>query len=175
MQRKFLEDMGLDKEVIDKIMAENGADIEKTKETLNTQIGDLTDQLNTATTTLKSFEDVDVKELQGKVIQLTTDLATKDTEYQSKLADMEFNSQLETVIASFKAKNSKAVRALIDVEALKASKNQAEDMKQSLESITKENPYLFGEVDKNPPPGNGGNPSPSGSDTLAGALAERYK
>ena len=32
MKRKFLEDLGLEKEAIDKIMAENGADIEAEKE-----------------------------------------------------------------------------------------------------------------------------------------------
>lgn len=31
MQRKFLEDLGLEKEIVDKIMSENGSDIEKTK------------------------------------------------------------------------------------------------------------------------------------------------
>ena len=31
MKRKFLEDLGLEKDVIEKIMNENGADIEKAK------------------------------------------------------------------------------------------------------------------------------------------------
>ena len=31
MQRKFLEDLGLEKEIVDKIMSENGSDIEKDK------------------------------------------------------------------------------------------------------------------------------------------------
>ena len=66
MQRKFLEDLGIDKDVVDKIMAENGADINKTKESLNTQITELTEQLSTAKDTLKGFEGVDVKDLQGR-------------------------------------------------------------------------------------------------------------
>ena len=39
MQRKFLEDMGLEKDVIDKIMSENGKDIESTKHKLEVELG----------------------------------------------------------------------------------------------------------------------------------------
>jgi hypothetical protein len=43
MKRKFLEDLGLEKDVIEKIMNENGADIEKAKgevETLRNQLNE---------------------------------------------------------------------------------------------------------------------------------------
>ena len=144
MQRKFLEDLGLEKDNIDKIMAENGADINKTKDGLNTQITELTEQLNTAKETLKSFEGVDVKDLQGKVSQLTTDLATKDTEYQQKMADRDFSDMLRTVITTAGGKNEKAVMALLDIDNLKVSKNQETDIKSAIEACQKENGYLFG-------------------------------
>ena len=51
MKRKFLEDLGLEKEAIDKIMTENGADIEaeKAKTTeANTKLEDATKQLEKA-------------------------------------------------------------------------------------------------------------------------------
>ena len=93
MQRKFLEELGLEKDVIDKIMAENGSDIEKIKADRD----NYKSQLETAQEALKGFEGVDVKELNGKIAQLNSDLAAKDTEYQQKIADMEFNSVLYTV------------------------------------------------------------------------------
>ena len=37
MKRKFLEDLGVEKDVIDKILDEAGADIEKTKAELDIQ------------------------------------------------------------------------------------------------------------------------------------------
>lgn len=155
MKREFLSALGLEKELIDKILDENCTDIGKTKEEANGQITELTSQLTTAKDTLKSFEGVDVKELQGKITQLSGDLTTKETEYQSKLADIEFQSALDSSIAASKAKNAKAVKALLDLDSLKQSKNQAEDTKAALMAITKENPYLFGEVEDNPPPGAG--------------------
>ena len=37
MQRKFLEDLGLDKETVDKIIDENGSDIEKARSKADTE------------------------------------------------------------------------------------------------------------------------------------------
>ena len=47
------------------------------------------DQLDTAKGQLKEFENVDVKDLQDKIKTLTSDLETKDREYQQKIADMQ--------------------------------------------------------------------------------------
>ena len=140
MQRKFLEDLGLEKDVIDKIMDENGKDINREKDKANS----FKDQLDEARETLKGFEGVDVKELQGKIATLTSDLEQKDKDYQDKIAEMEFNSLLDMAISSSGAKNSKAVKALIDIEALKSSKNQSEDIKKAIDTVKSENDYMFG-------------------------------
>ena len=44
----------------------------------------------------------------------------------------------ENAISASKAKNVKALKALLDVETLKASKNQAEDIKTAIEVKVKE-------------------------------------
>ena len=123
------------------------------------------EQLDTAQNALKEFEGVDVKELQGKITNLQKDLAAKDKEHQDKLADIEFNSVLDSSITSSKAKNAKAVRALLDLEALKTSKNQAEDIKTALENIKKDNDFLFdSEEPVNKPVKDTGNPNTGGGE-----------
>ena len=171
MQRKFLEDLGLEKEVIDKIMTENGADINSTKSKLEAERDNYKSQLETAQTALKDFEGVDVKDLQGKITQLTADLQTKETGYQNKLADMEFSSKLEGLITSSGAKNAKAVKALLDIESLKSSKNQDADLKSALEACQKENDFLFGSAEpfQNPVAGTG--TPPPAADPLASVRA----
>lgn len=79
MQRKFLEELGLEKDMIDKIMDENGKDINREKEKAEA----IKEQLETAKETLKGFEGVDVADLQGKITQLTADMEAKDTEYKA--------------------------------------------------------------------------------------------
>ena len=143
MQRKFLEELGLDKEAIDKIMGENGSDIENTRKKLEAERDNYKSQLETAQETLKSFDGVDVNELKGKITQLTNDLNAKEKEYQGRLADMEFTNAIEAALNSAGAKNTKAVKALLDLDSLKSSKNQAEDIKKALETVKSENDYLF--------------------------------
>lgn len=60
MKRKFLEDLGLEKEVIDKIIAENGSDIEaekaKTVEA-TTKLESANSQLKEANNTITKFKE----------------------------------------------------------------------------------------------------------------------
>lgn len=107
------------------------------------RITELEDQLNTAKTGLKAFEGVDVESLKGQITELTGKLTKAETDYQNKLTDMEFNNRLESAITGLKGKNSKAIRAMLDIDSLKGSKNQAEDIKTALENVKKENDYLF--------------------------------
>lgn len=144
MKREFLEALGIDKDVVDKIMTENGNDINKTKEKLEAERDNYKGQLETTQNALKEFEGVDVKELKGKIDTLTADLTAKETDYQTKLTDMEFNSKLESLITGSGAKNAKAVKALLDLESIKSSKNQDTDLQTALEACKKDNEYLFG-------------------------------
>ena len=125
-------------------------------------------QLDNAQNALIEFEGFDVKVLQGKITQLTNDLAAKETEYQNKLSDMEFNASLDNAITASGAKNAKAVKALLDIENLKSSKNQAEDIKKALETVKSENDYMFvsNEPIKNPVKDTG-NPPLSGDPMAA--------
>lgn len=142
MKRKNLEDMGLTKEQVDGIMAENGADIEAVKKERDNYKG----QLDTTQATLKSFEGVNISELQGKIQTLTTDLANKDTEYQKQLAERDFNDLLKTTAEGYKPRDLKAVMPFLDVEKLKGSKNQEADIKAAIEAVKKDNGYLFQDV-----------------------------
>ncbi|MEF2918842.1 MAG: phage scaffolding protein [Acutalibacteraceae bacterium] len=112
-------------------------------EKLTTDRDNYKTQLETSQNALKEFEGIDVKELQGKIHDLTTNLKNQQTEYENKISDMEFNSVLSSAISKSGAKNSKAVMALLDVNALKASKNQADDITKALEQVKSENDYMF--------------------------------
>lgn len=100
-------------------------------------------QLKAATDALKSFEGVDVTDLQGQIAKLKEDLENQKKDYEAKAADREFSSSLDNALTAAKAKNLKAVKALLDVDALKQSKNQTEDIKSAIAEIQKDNEYLF--------------------------------
>lgn len=122
------------------------------------KVTSLTDQLKTATDALKEFDGVDPKDLQGQIATLTQNLADKEKEYQNQIADRDFQDLLKTAIADAKGKNAKAITALLDVDTLKASKNQSNDVAAALKALSEaeDSKMLFGDPD--PEVIGGGNP-----------------
>lgn len=147
MKREFLEGLGLDKEVIDQVMAENGKDIEAEKTKTKTAEADrdrYKDQLDMTNEELEKFKDVKPEELQQTITDLRKQIKDKDDEYAAKEADRAFRESVETAIKDAGGKNAKAIMALLDLDALKESKNQKDDVKTALEGLAKDNDYLFG-------------------------------
>ena len=181
MKTEFLQnfkvgDQSLPKEVIDAILAENGRDIENAKKPFSDYEA-IKDQLKAAKEGLKAFDGVDVGQLQDKITELTGKLSDKDKEWQAKLDGMAFDGRIRDAIAAARGRNAKAISALLDVEALRASKNQEADIKAALEAVKKDNGYLF-ETETPPPFAGGTGSAPAGGKqapaSLAGALHEKY-
>ena len=154
----------LPKEVIDAILAENDRDVEAAKKPF-ADYESIKEQLTTAREGLKAFEGVDVKDLQGQVAKLTKDLEDKESAHQAQLAELEFDGALKDAITAARGRSVKAIRAELDVDTLRASKNRETDIKAALEALKKDSGYLF-EANETPPPyaagtGTGGRPDGS--------------
>ena len=119
------------------------SDYETQSEKLKTAEGKVT----TLTESLDKFKDVNVEELNNTIATLKTDLANKDQELKDKIADRDFNDLLKDSIASVKGRNAKAITALLDLDELKASKNQKEDIAAALKTLSEaeDSRMLFGE------------------------------
>ena len=147
MKAEFLKGLGLEQDVVDKIMAENGKDVaaEQAKTTkAEGERDNYKDQLATATESLEKFKDVDPAAMQSEIENLNKQLKDKDEEYAAKEADRIFSDTVKEAIKSAGGRNEKAVMAMLDMEALKASKNQSEDIKKALETVKESDAYLFG-------------------------------
>jgi hypothetical protein len=68
---------------------------------------------DTTKASLDKFEGVDIETLKGEVKKLKEDLDNKDTEYQTKLAEMEYNNSLDKYFESFKFTSDLAKKAAI--------------------------------------------------------------
>ena len=170
MKRKFFEDMGLTKEQIDSIMAENGNDIEAAKSEatqIKAELEQVKAQLQEANTTIESFKDYD--QVKAQVEDYKKKYEDSKAEYEGKIADMQFDATLEAAINVAGGKSTKAVRALLDVDALKSSKDRTTDIKTALEACQKENSYLFGsdEPIHNPTAPTGGSNTGMDANTLS--------
>ncbi len=107
---------------------------------------------------LEKFNGVDPTALTKQIEDLKTDLAAKETEFQTQLSDRDFSDNLNSAISQANGKNAKAIMALLDQENLKASKNQKEDIANAIKSLTEadDSKMLFGEAE--PTVVNKGNP-----------------
>lgn len=152
MKREFLEkllkDNGVEdsKELIDSIMTENGNDIEAAKKEVSAIEADrdkYKEQLDTATANLEKFKDVKPEELQATIEKLQGDLKAKDDEYTKKEAERAFTDSIKEAVKAAGAKNEKAVMALLDLDVLRESKNQKEDIGTAIEAAKKDNDYMF--------------------------------
>lgn len=101
---------------------------------------------------LDGFKDVDVSGLNQRIKDLETEKANIQRDYDAKIADRDFNDLVKESIAAVKGKNPKAITALLDVETLKASKNQREDIAAALKALTEaeDSKMLFGAQEPNP-------------------------
>ena len=116
---------------------------------------------------LEGFKDVDVTALNQRITDLETEKNNIKKEYDDKIAERDFNDILKDSITTANGKNAKAITALLDVEALKASKNQKEDIAAALKVLSEaeDSKMLFGE----PAPTVVGNGNPIGSVNKGGS------
>lgn len=146
-----------------KAVAENYKTVAEHEKKVNRLTEDLAAEkkrADDAVETLKGFEGKDFDaitkdrdEWQRKHNELV-ETQKKETE------EREFNEMLSAAISETKGKNIKAITALLDLDALRKSKNQEKDIKAALEGVKKDNEYLF-DVTGAPParfdePGKGG-------------------
>lgn len=150
MKRKDLEDLGIEKEKIDKIMNWNGADIEAEKDKTAATEGERDNyksQLDTTTEELNKLKDMKPEEMQATITKLQNDLKAKDDEYAAKEEVRLFNESLDKAITAAGGRNPKAIRGMLDIETLQKSKDQTEDIKKALETVKESDAYLFGKYE----------------------------
>ncbi|MCC6148347.1 MAG: phage scaffolding protein [Anaerolineaceae bacterium] len=149
MKREDLEKIeGLSKEAIDKIMALHGQDIEghKTKlGALQTELDGVKTQLVEAGKQIESFKSMDIEGVKKSADEWKTKAEEAERNAQTELAKLKFDHALDGALTGAKAKNAKAVRALLDTELLKF--NDADGsiigLEDQLKKIKESNDFLF--------------------------------
>jgi len=168
MERKFLETLVidkkgglLDKETVEKIIVEHGKSTEKQKadnEALTTERDSLKTQLEEISKKLGEFDGVDPAALKKEIEDLRSEMTTKEAEFTTQLADRDFQALVNSSISAEKGLNPKAITALLEIDKLKTSKNQKEDVAAALKTLRESDAYLFGKLDES---------NSSGTDTPA--------
>lgn len=109
------------------------ADLQKQLDAANGQLATVQDKL-------KAFDGIDVVQLKGESDKLRQEIADLKDGWA-------FDSLLDGAIRDAKGRNVKAIRGMLDVAALKGSKDRSADIKAAIEGLAKENPWAFDTAD----------------------------
>ena len=123
---------GITDEQLDWLMGENGRDVTAEK----TKAASLQTQVNELTTQLKAFEGVDVNDLKGQITKLQGQLTDQADSFA-------FDAALDGAIRDARGRDVKAIRGMLDVAALKASKDRTSDIKTALDALVKDKAWAF--------------------------------
>lgn len=133
---------GITEEQLNWIMQENGNDVNREKSAataLQAQLDNANAQLKTAQDGLKAFDG------KKKPEEYEAELTKLKADMKAQAEGFAFDNALDAAIMGKKGRSVKAVRALLDVDALKGSTDRSTDIAKALDEAAKANPWAFGE------------------------------
>jgi len=134
-------------DVVDKIMALHGKDVEdhKTKlSTAQTELDGLKKQLTEAGETIEGFKKLDIDGVKKSADDWKAKAEQAEKDAAAQIQQLKFEHALDGALTGAKAKNAKAVKALLDSQALKLNEDGSIlGLKEQLEKVKSENDFLF--------------------------------
>lgn len=153
MKTEFLKSLNLSQEVIDKIMAENGKDIAaeqkradkiiQERDSYKLKAENLEIQVNDANAEIQKFKDMDVEGIRQAADDWKEKAEKAEADANKQISEMKFDYALTAALTGAKAKNVKAVKALLDKEGLKLNDDKIIGLDEQLSQIKADNDYLF--------------------------------
>lgn len=118
MKREFLKELGLESEIVDKIMAQYGADVEKLRaensaqaeniKALNLELETKNNEINDLTSQNKELDD-----LKQRFAQIQEQKKQAEDKFNTNLRDLKIKNALDKELTRAKAKNNQVVMPLL--------------------------------------------------------------
>jgi len=149
MNKQDLVKLGIeDEDIAQQIIVLHGKDIERLKadlEAKTAEVEQLNAQLTEAGKTIEGFKELDIEGIKAAAEEWKSKAEKAQTEAEQKVQALKFEHALKDALAAAKAKNIKAVKALLDLSSVKFSEDgeQLEGLEEQLATIKKEDSYLF--------------------------------
>ena len=150
MKRKFLEELGLEKDAVDKIMAENGADIETAKsdyETLKQERDTMAAQVAERDRQLETLKNSagDIEALKQQIITLQADNQAAKEKYDADMKELKLSTAIKLALGD-SAQDAELVAGLFDKSKLILSEEgKVTGLEEQLKFLKKEKSFLFKE------------------------------
>lgn len=151
MKRDFLEGLNLDADVIDKIMAENGKDVQREKAKY-ADYDDIKTQLETANKTIEKFKDYD--ETKAEIGKYKADIEKLQKDSAAKIAAMERSAKVKDYLSGKKFVNDITREAIASKmgEVLGADESKGKNLDDIFAEITKDKADILKDETQPTPP-----------------------
>lgn len=116
-----------------------------------------------------------IEEFQNKLDKYEKDYEKLKKDSEKKIGEIQFNYALEKALNKSGAKNSKAIKALIDNEKVKLEGESIIGLDEQLKNLKTSDPYLFAENKIVTPKPGDGTSTPGGSSLAVKIAKERNK
>lgn len=126
MKKEELLELGLTEEQIQGVFKLNGQDINSIK----SERDNLKSELEVANNKISELGDYE-------------NIKSEVEKYKNEISDLKLNHSIENSLMKSKVKNPKAAKALLDMKALKNSKNFDSDLENQIKSMKESDSYLF--------------------------------
>lgn len=175
MEREYLEGLKLDNDTIDKIMAEHGKGINALKQqvsTLETEKESLAGQLGEANRQIEDFRGMDIEGIKQAADDWKTKAEAAEAKAKADVEKLQFDYALNAALTGARARDTRAVTALLDMEGLKLNNGEIVGLKDQLDKLKAEKDYLFESAEGVPRivKGAGNNADTGGTDALRAAM-----
>lgn len=147
MTKEELKTLGLNDEQIEKVVEDYGKNY-----VTKLQFNKKNDALKQAEESLEAMQsdmdalkktNADNAELTKQIDEMKAAQVKRDEEYTAQIHKIEVDGIVERTLMTFKAKNGKAVRALLDLEDVKLKDGTIKGLDDQLTKLKESDPYLF--------------------------------
>lgn len=173
MKRDFLEGLGItDKDIIDKVMSENGKDIESAK-SVNAETAKelelLREQLETANKEIESYKDMNIEEIKQKA----EDWELKVKDLEETLTATKQEALLDKNLATINTHDTDVLKKMLNIDELIYEEDSIKGLTEQIEALRESKSYLFKQQqeENNDIPGLKSHTIEEGSDTNISDMA----
>lgn len=181
MEREYLKGLGLEDEVIGKVMAEHG----KTVQSLQSERDAATEEVATYKAQVEQ-RDNDIKELKesstskkdydDKVAALEATYAQDKADMEAKMEQIKFDSKLALSLKDANVRNPNAIKGLLKLDDIKLKDDELDGLQAQLDALKESDGYLFNQPEDTAQITTTGNPTgkPGTETDVFAAAAQKF-
>ena len=108
----------------------------------NTELKTARGQLAAANRKIEDFEALDIETVRREAADWKQKAEQAEKDAAAQVAAVRFDTQLDAAIGKARGRSAKAIKALLDVDTLRQSKEPDKDISAALDALAKDSSYL---------------------------------